>query len=65
MNRTRSGSLLSALPENWWVVAPRGVFAVLFGLVALLLPLDTLEAVGRVFGAYVIVEGVCSSPWPA
>lgn len=30
----------------------------MFGLVALFLPLDTLEAVGRVFGVYAIVEGV-------
>jgi uncharacterized membrane protein HdeD (DUF308 family) len=36
----------------------RGHRAVLFGLVLLFWPLGTIEAVGLVFGAYAIVEGV-------
>lgn len=36
----------------------RGLLAMLFGLAALFLPLDTLEAVGRVFGVYALTEGV-------
>jgi uncharacterized membrane protein HdeD (DUF308 family) len=55
---SRSESVLCALSENWWALALRGLLAVLFGFAALLLPLDTLEAVGRVFGAYAILEGV-------
>jgi len=54
----RTPSMLSTLLKNWWVLALRGLLAVLFGFAALLLPLDTLEAVGRLFGAYAIVEGV-------
>lgn len=50
--------MLSALSDNWWVLVLRGLLAVLFGLVALFLPLGTPEAVGRVFGAYAILEGV-------
>jgi len=50
--------LLSALSENWWALALRGLLAVLFGLIALFLPLDTLTAVSWVFGAYAISEGV-------
>jgi uncharacterized membrane protein HdeD (DUF308 family) len=50
--------MLSALSENWWALALRGLLAVLFGFAALFLPLDTLEAVGGVFGAYAITEGV-------
>ncbi len=36
----------------------RGLLAVLFGFAALILPLDTLASVGRLFGAYAILEGV-------
>lgn len=45
------------LSENWWVLALRGLLAVLFGFAALVLPLGTLEAVGRLFGVYAILEG--------
>ncbi len=54
----RTPSMLSALSENWWALVLRGLLAVLFGFAALFLQLDTLEAVGRVFGAYAITEGV-------
>jgi uncharacterized membrane protein HdeD (DUF308 family) len=53
----RTPSMLSALSENWWALALRGFLAVLFGFAALFLPLDTLAAVGRAFGAYAILEG--------
>jgi uncharacterized membrane protein HdeD (DUF308 family) len=49
--------MLATLSENWWVLALRGLLAVLFGFAALVLPLGTLEAVGRLFGAYAILEG--------
>jgi len=54
----RTPSMRAALSENWWALALRGLLAVLFGLIALFLPLDTLEAVGRLFGAYAIPEGL-------
>jgi uncharacterized membrane protein HdeD (DUF308 family) len=55
----RTLSMLSALlSESWWALALRGLLAVLFGFAALLLPLDSLEAVGRLFGVYAILEGV-------
>ena len=49
--------MLATLSENWWVLALRGLLAVLFGFAALVLPLGTLEAVGRLFGVYAILEG--------
>jgi uncharacterized membrane protein HdeD (DUF308 family) len=54
----RTPSMLAALSENWWALALRGLLAVLFGFATLFLPLDTLEAVGRVFGVYALTEGV-------
>jgi Short repeat of unknown function (DUF308) len=54
----RSGSLLSALSENWWALLLRGLLAVLFGLIALFLPGMTLTVLVLVFGAYALVEGV-------
>jgi uncharacterized membrane protein HdeD (DUF308 family) len=54
----RTPPMLSALSENWWVLALRGLLAVLFGFAALVLPLGTIEAVGRLFGVYAILEGV-------
>ena len=50
--------MLAALSENWWALALRGLLAVLFRVAALSLPLDTLAAVGRLFGVYAILEDV-------
>jgi uncharacterized membrane protein HdeD (DUF308 family) len=48
------------LTRNWWAIALRGVAAVVFGILALLLPVTTLAALILLFGAYAIVEGVFS-----
>lgn len=48
------------LARNWWAIALRGVAAVIFGLVALLMPGITLAALILLFGAYAVVEGVLS-----
>ena len=53
----RTPPMLSMLSENWWLLALRGLLALLFGFAALVLPLGTLEAVGRLFGVYAILEG--------
>jgi uncharacterized membrane protein HdeD (DUF308 family) len=58
MAHPRTPSMLAALSENWWALVLRGILAALFGFAALFLQLDTLEAVGRLFGAYAITEGV-------
>jgi uncharacterized membrane protein HdeD (DUF308 family) len=46
------------LARNWWAIALRGVFAILFGLIALLLPGVTLAALVLLFAAYMLVDGV-------
>jgi uncharacterized membrane protein HdeD (DUF308 family) len=50
--------MLETFTRYWWVVALRGVAAVLFGLMALIWPGITLFALVVVFGAYALVDGV-------
>ena len=46
------------LTRKWWVVALRGILAIVFGIVALVYPGITLLSLAFVFGAYVFVDGV-------
>jgi uncharacterized membrane protein HdeD (DUF308 family) len=46
------------LARNWWAVALRGVFAFLFGVIALLLPGVTIGALVLLFAAYMTVDGI-------
>jgi uncharacterized membrane protein HdeD (DUF308 family) len=43
--------------RNWWIMALRGLFAVIFGLIALLAPRIALLALIYVFAAYALVDG--------
>ncbi len=47
------------LAQNWWAIALRGVFAIIFGIVALLMPGATMLALVLLFAAYMLVDGVC------
>jgi uncharacterized membrane protein HdeD (DUF308 family) len=46
------------LARNWWAIALRGVFALLFGVVALLMPGVTLGALALLFAAYMLADGI-------
>jgi uncharacterized membrane protein HdeD (DUF308 family) len=48
------------LAANWWAIALRGVAAIGFGVLALLLPGLTVIALVYLFGAYAIVDGAFS-----
>jgi uncharacterized membrane protein HdeD (DUF308 family) len=49
---------LDLVARPWWVLAVRGVAAVVFGLLALALPGITLYMLVLLFGAYALIDGV-------
>lgn len=51
-------ALLRIGKDLWWAVLLRGIFAVIFGIVALVWPGVTVWALVVVFGAYAIVDGI-------
>lgn len=48
----------SILHTNWWLLALRGLLAVIFGLVTFLVPGLTLFVLVSLFGGYCIVAGI-------
>jgi uncharacterized membrane protein HdeD (DUF308 family) len=50
--------MIMVLARNWWALALRGFFAILFGLAAFALPGLTLGVLVLLFGGYALVEGV-------
>lgn len=50
--------MVQVLARNWWALALRGLFAIVFGLIALFMPGLTLVALIYLFGAYSLVDGV-------
>lgn len=55
---SRMDAMSALLARNWWAIALRGVFAILFGLAAVLLPFTTIESLLLLFAAYMLVDGV-------
>jgi uncharacterized membrane protein HdeD (DUF308 family) len=49
---------MSVLARNWGAIAVRGVAAIIFGILAFVMPGLTLAALVLLFGAYAIVDGV-------
>ena len=49
--------MLHLLARYWWVIALRGVIAVLFGLLAFFIPGITLLTLVLLFGAYALLDG--------
>jgi len=46
------------LAANWWAMALRGVIAILFGVIALLVPGAALLSLVLVFAAYMVADGI-------
>jgi len=49
--------MLDTLSRNWWMLVARGAFAILFGVLAILMPGLTLTALVLLFGAYALIDG--------
>jgi uncharacterized membrane protein HdeD (DUF308 family) len=54
----RNEAMCALLAQNWWALGLRGVFAILFGLVALFLTGPTILSLVLFFSAYMLVDGV-------
>jgi uncharacterized membrane protein HdeD (DUF308 family) len=52
--------MVSQLARNWWLLALRGVLAIIFGVVAFIWPGTTLAVLVLLFGAYALVDGIFS-----
>ena len=46
------------LARNWWLVALRGVAAIIFGIMTFIVPALSLLTLVLLFGSYALVEGV-------
>jgi len=49
---------MASITQNWWAVALRGIVAIIFGIVAFLMPGPTLLALVFLFAAFAFVDGV-------
>jgi uncharacterized membrane protein HdeD (DUF308 family) len=50
--------MLADLARNWWLLAIRGLFGILFGIGAFVWPEATLAALVLLFGSYSLVDGI-------
>lgn len=56
--------MLTLLAKNWWVVVLRGVFAILFGLLAVFYPGLALQSFLFLFAVYAVADGL-GAVWTA
>lgn len=50
--------MLDIFVRNWWTYAVRGAAAVIFGILALIWPEETILALVVLFGAFALVDGI-------
>ena len=51
-------SASTMLAKNWWLFLLRGIFGIIFGLLAFLFPGPTMLSLVLLFSAYMLVDGV-------
>jgi uncharacterized membrane protein HdeD (DUF308 family) len=49
---------MNTILDRWWLVALRGVAAIIFGILTFTAPLASLLALVLVFGVYAVIDGV-------
>jgi uncharacterized membrane protein HdeD (DUF308 family) len=52
--------MINTLARNWWLLALRGLFAVIFGVLAFIWPGLTLFVLVLLFGVYALMDGIFS-----
>lgn len=52
--------MLYALATHWWILLLRGIFAILFGVMAFVWPGLALASLVLLFGSYVFLDGVAA-----
>ena len=52
--------MVKNLAKMWWLLALRGVFAILFGIVILAWPALTIEVLVIIYGVFALVGGILS-----
>jgi uncharacterized membrane protein HdeD (DUF308 family) len=56
----RVQSIVQGFAKNWWSLLLRGILAVLFGIMAFVMPGMTLVSLAMLYGAYALIDGVLS-----
>jgi uncharacterized membrane protein HdeD (DUF308 family) len=56
--RVDPAAMSALLARNWWAILIRGICAIIFGIIAVLMPGVTLGALVLLFAAYMVVDGV-------
>jgi uncharacterized membrane protein HdeD (DUF308 family) len=55
-----NGAMPRMLSANWWPVALRALFAILFGLCALFVPSAAILSLVMVFAIYMLADAICA-----
>lgn len=58
MNQEQPTSFIGLISRNWWMLALRGLVAVLFGVFAFAWPKMALLTLVMLFGTYALVDGI-------